>query len=189
MPSPQPSRQEILRHRAVEAFPGSFSGSEGATWLIVSAHPLDATTRHALYASAQALGADPSNLAYLVVGRNEREDENEHECDNKNKRANNDQREAKQTDATQTAAIPVDTTQANAAQLISLIEALDPLAVVLADHASVALASRAYHKPLTLESSEHLLGRPCCCFENLEALMERPSDKQRAWSCLKTLGI
>lgn len=170
--SPQPSRQEALRHQAIEAFPGSFWGSESAAWLIVSAQPLDDVTQHALRASAHALGTNPNDLAFLVVGESTVMPVNATIAEIASGSVNNED------------SLPV-----AAEHLIALIEALDPLAVVLTDHTSVALASRAYHTPLALETHEYLLGRPCCCFEDLASLMERPEDKQRAWNCLKTLRI
>ncbi len=151
MPSPKPSHQEALRQQAIQLFPGSFYGSECAAWLVISRCPLNDLAKHALAASARALGVDPENLGYLVLTHQD------------------------------------DDGSSDAPRLLSLIEALDPLAVILADHDSTALASRAYHKPLALEAPEHLLGRPCACFENLEVLMSAPEDKQRVWHCLKAL--
>lgn len=176
MPSPQPSLQETLRHRAIEAFPGTYSGSEDAAWVIVSSQPLNATTQHALYSSAQALGTNPNDLAYVVI---------DHAADNPVSCTINYPRIDKQKSADKQETGKQGPTD----PLLSLVEALDPLAVVLADYHSVVCASHAYNKPLALEAKEHLLGRPCICFEHLEGLMDRPEDKQRAWNCLKTLGI
>lgn len=72
--------------------------------------------------------------------------------------------------------------------LLNVIEALDPLCVILCDHASVKAASRAYHTPLALESKQQLLGRPACCFDDFAALLATEAGKHRAWAALKTLG-
>ena len=71
--------------------------------------------------------------------------------------------------------------------LLSVLEALDPLAVVLTDHQASEMASSAYNIPLTLEQREFLLGHGCCCFESFEELLSTSQNKQRAWACLKTL--
>lgn len=73
-------------------------------------------------------------------------------------------------------------------QLLNLIESLDPLALIITDHASVVCASRAYNMPLALETVEHLLGRPCCCFEDFEKLLKTDAGKRTAWKCLKNLS-
>lgn len=72
-------------------------------------------------------------------------------------------------------------------ELFTMIEAIDPLCVVLTDHESVKTASVGYNTPLALETREFLLGRGCCCFESFEDLLSTSEGKQKAWACLKTL--
>lgn len=72
-------------------------------------------------------------------------------------------------------------------ELFTMLEAIDPLCVVLTDHESVKTASAGYNTPLTLEAREFLLGRSCCCFESFEDLLSTSEGKQKAWACLKTL--
>lgn len=71
--------------------------------------------------------------------------------------------------------------------LFTIVEAIDPLCIVLTDHEAVKTASAGYNTPLSLEAREFLLGHACCCFESFESLLETPEDKQKAWRCLKTL--
>ena len=72
-------------------------------------------------------------------------------------------------------------------ELFTMLEAIDPLCVVLTDHESVKTASAGYNTPLTLEAREFLLGRSCCCFESFEDLLSTSEGKQKAWACLTTL--
>ncbi len=73
--------------------------------------------------------------------------------------------------------------------LLHIIEAIDPLCVVITDLAAVKTASAAFNVPLALETREFLLGRGCCCFESFESMLESEEGKQKAWACLKTLPL
>lgn len=80
-----------------------------------------------------------------------------------------------------------DAATATPAELYALLEALDPLCVVLTDHASVEAASAGYNVPLPLETRAQLLGRACRCFEDFSALIATEAGKRRAWAALKGL--
>lgn len=69
----------------------------------------------------------------------------------------------------------------------TLIEAVDPLCVIVADHAAAQRLSASYNTALALECRTLLLGRPTRCFENFEALLSTEAGKQKAWKLLKTL--
>lgn len=71
--------------------------------------------------------------------------------------------------------------------LLHIVEAIDPLCVVITDLAAVKTTSAAFNVPLALETREFLLGRGCCCFESFESMLESEEGKQKAWACLKTL--
>ncbi len=74
-------------------------------------------------------------------------------------------------------------------ELLTVIEAIDPLALIICDELSVQACSHAYRSPLTLNTSTTLLVRPCACFTDLVFLLTTPVGKQQAWHILKeTLG-
>lgn len=70
-------------------------------------------------------------------------------------------------------------------ELVALIEALDPLVLIICDQASVEACSRAYRTHLPLNCASSLLIRPCACFTDLTGLLETPKGKQHAWHTLK----
>lgn len=77
--------------------------------------------------------------------------------------------------------------QTTANDLLRIVEAIDPLCVVITDLVAAKTASAAFNVPLALETREFLLGRGCCCFESFESMLESEEGKQKAWACLKTL--
>lgn len=77
--------------------------------------------------------------------------------------------------------------QLGAYDLMSIVEGLDPLAIVTADERSCALLGHAYRHDPPSDSSTRIMGRPCVCFRDLEAMLKSEDGKQRAWALLKKL--
>lgn len=69
----------------------------------------------------------------------------------------------------------------------TIVEGLDPVALVVADAFAAELVSTAYRLPVALNDKNRVLGRTVVVFEDFEALMKTPADKQRAWALLKKL--
>lgn len=69
----------------------------------------------------------------------------------------------------------------------TIVEGLDPVALVVADAFAAELVSTAYRLPVALNDKNRVLGRTVVVFEDFEALMQTPADKQRAWALLKKL--
>lgn len=69
----------------------------------------------------------------------------------------------------------------------TIVEGLDPVALIATDAFAAELLSAAYRTPLTLDAPNRLLGRTALIFEDFEALMETPETKQKAWALLKQL--
>ena len=69
----------------------------------------------------------------------------------------------------------------------TIVEGLDPVAAVAADAFAAELVSTAYRLPVALNDKNRVLGRTVVVFEDFEALMKTPADKQRAWALLKKL--
>ena len=69
----------------------------------------------------------------------------------------------------------------------TIVEGLDPVAAVAADAFAAELVSTAYRLPVALNDKNRVLGPAGVVFEDFEALMKTPADKQRAWALLKKL--
>lgn len=69
----------------------------------------------------------------------------------------------------------------------TIVEGLDPVALVVVDAFAAELLSTAYRLPVALNDKNRVLGRTVVAFEDFEALMKTPADKQRAWALLKKL--
>lgn len=69
----------------------------------------------------------------------------------------------------------------------TIVEGLDPVALVAADAFAAEVLSAAYRTPVMLDAPNRLLGRTAVIFEDFEALMNTPESKQRAWGLLKQL--
>lgn len=69
----------------------------------------------------------------------------------------------------------------------TIVEGLDPVALVATDASAAETLSAAYRTPVTLDEANRLLGRTAVIFQDFEALMKTPADKQRAWALLKKL--
>lgn len=69
----------------------------------------------------------------------------------------------------------------------TIVEGLDPVALVVADTFAAEMLSAAYRTPIMLDAPNRLLGRTAVIFEDFEGMLETPADKQRAWALLKKL--
>lgn len=85
------------------------------------------------------------------------------------------------------ATLETDEGKLGAEDVRTIVEGLDPVALVATDaHAAEAL-SAAYRTPVTLDADNRLLGRTAIIFQDFEGMMSTPADKQRAWALLKNL--
>lgn len=71
----------------------------------------------------------------------------------------------------------------------TIVEGIDPVALVVADSAAAALLAEAYKQPLFCDHPGRLAARSVAAFSNFEALMATPESKQKAWSLLKELAL
>ncbi len=76
--------------------------------------------------------------------------------------------------------------------LFRLIEGIDPLVLIAADKEAAEELGQAYRDaqgPHLFERDKYqrILGRDAVVFSSFEALLEKPEDKQKAWSLLKKL--
>lgn len=73
------------------------------------------------------------------------------------------------------------------ADLMQLVEAVDPLCLVVLDQRAAEVLSRAYNQPVKLEAGDSILGRPCCAFVDFSRMLQTDARKQRAWALFKEL--
>ena len=69
----------------------------------------------------------------------------------------------------------------------TIVEGLDPVALVATDAFAAELLSAAYRTPVTLDAPNRLLGRTAVIFEYFEGLLTSDNGKQCAWALLKKL--
>lgn len=72
-------------------------------------------------------------------------------------------------------------------ELGTIVEGIDPLAVVCLDGEAAALFGQAYRCELALDAFARVKGRNVVAFEQFDALLDDSADKQRAWALLKRL--
>lgn len=71
----------------------------------------------------------------------------------------------------------------------TIVEGIDPVAVVVTDSNAAAMMAEAYKQPLFCDHSCRLAGRSVAPFTNFEALLATPDSKQKAWTLLKELAL
>ena len=79
------------------------------------------------------------------------------------------------------------TAELEAADLMHLIESIDPLCALVLDQRAVETLSRAYNQPIKLAECDFILGRPCAAFVDFARMLETDERKQQAWSLMKEM--
>lgn len=74
-------------------------------------------------------------------------------------------------------------------ELATIVEGVDPLALVLADKDSISLFSRAYRCDLKADAATRVLGRRVAAFDGFSSMLGDDEAKQRAWALLKRLRV
>ena len=73
----------------------------------------------------------------------------------------------------------------DAGSLFLLVEALDPLLLVISDEESARLTAQAYRTAFDLDAPTRIFGRPAAVFGNLAKLLTTKEGKQRVWHVFK----
>lgn len=73
------------------------------------------------------------------------------------------------------------------ARLFQLVEALDPLCIVLAGEDAAGMFAQAYRVELPSQPAFRVFGREVRAIAHMDELMENSAGKQQAWAVLKTL--
>lgn len=73
-------------------------------------------------------------------------------------------------------------------ELMTVVEGIDPLAIVALDAASITLLEETYRCALVPDAYSHVFGRRVVTFTNFATLLTNEDDKRRAWGLLKKLA-
>ena len=74
------------------------------------------------------------------------------------------------------------------AELLELIEGLDPLCLIVTDEVAAQLVGLAYEQPLDAKTRT-VAGRRVAHFDDLGALLDNEAGKQQVWHALKQLPV
>lgn len=77
----------------------------------------------------------------------------------------------------------------SAHDVLTVVEGLDPLAIIAADAVSAELLGRAYRTGFDGAHVAKLLGRRALAFKSFEGMLASNEEKQRAWAALKQLAL
>jgi hypothetical protein len=196
---------EASRQNVWDSFSEHLSGSPVGAFLIVSSAPLAEVAQTALLNSSATLGYGASNTAFLTLwpdqaGESEGEGEGKGKFDNADpvcsgshtseepgeKVVTKTNNQASTESGEGSGAESAESKQPLAPQeIFRIIESLDPLCIVIADHQAIEDVARAFRARLEIEVPTTLLGHYCCCFEDFKAMLSRDKTKQKAWSLLK----
>lgn len=185
------SPYDRITHRHLDSFPATIEGNETALFCVVSTHPLSQQAHDALLASAGRLEYSPKQICFITLTATGAEGDRSGSATAAASAERSDATAAVGADQLATTATTTSANQSIVAprQLLEVIEAIDPLCVVLTDRKAVETASAGYNAPLSLGTKELLLGRGCCCFEDFGSLLESEKGKLSAWTCLRTLPV
>lgn len=152
---------EVTGESVLMLYGSHVTGAPTSTLLVLSETPLGEAALEALEKSAASLGFGTAPLARVVV----------------------------ETDEGKLGAEDVETDESKlgAEDVRTIVEGLDPVALVATDAFAAETLSAAYRTPVTLDADNRLLGRTAVIFQDFEGMMSTPADKQRAWALLKKL--
>ena len=140
-------------------YPLHVTATPNASLLCLSSQPLPEEVRAAVAASAERLGYGSSNVAWVVVA-------------------------PEGGSPTEACALPFAEND-----IRTIVEGIDPVAVVVADSNAAAMMAEAYKQPLFCYHPCRVAGRSVAPFTNFEALLTTPDSKQKAWALLKELAL
>ncbi|MDO4502859.1 MAG: hypothetical protein Q4D06_06710 [Coriobacteriia bacterium] len=73
------------------------------------------------------------------------------------------------------------------ASVLAVVEAFDPVALVVTDAVAAECLSQAYRCEVPTQAASRVLGRTCVAFREFEDMLGSPDLKQQAWALLKHL--
>lgn len=74
-------------------------------------------------------------------------------------------------------------------EIRTIIEGLDPIALIALDVESAKLLGKAYRCKIALDAASRVFGRTTAAFRNFTKMLDDPDSKQRAWAVLKELRM
>ena len=149
-------------------------GGPNASLLVLSTEALPEEAREALAASAERLGYGRENVAWAETSSI-----------------------AVPAESSETSPVVISTGGPEgrggeispADRLRTLVEGLDPVALVAADSVAAAQLAEAYRQPVFCDAPSRVACRTVVAFANFPTLMETPESKQKAWALLKELAL
>lgn len=146
-------------------------GDADSTLAIVSSQRLSARARAAIEASAERLGHRAEACAWVnLSGEGEAEGANSEAPDAQVPRE----------------ALPEPALGAQ--DLLTLLEGLDPSAIIATDAPAVSLVSSAYETPMKMDAANRARCRTVVALADFEAAIDDSEAKQRAWRALKKIS-
>ncbi|MCD8316282.1 MAG: hypothetical protein LUB61_02610 [Eggerthellaceae bacterium] len=77
----------------------------------------------------------------------------------------------------------------NPDELMTIVEGLDPIAVVATDREAAELLGKAYRLKLATDDINRAMGRSVVAFYDFEKMMNSSPSKQKAWALLKRIDL
>ena len=168
-----------LAASSVMSFYGDFvDGSPSDSLAIVSERTLPTDAVKAIRASADRLGYGSDGCAWITIRAKSRPSADSGKL-------------ASAGDAAGSASVPAPDRAAKLGDqdLKTLVEALDPIAVISTDAASAMALSRAYGQTVTLGTLATLNGRDVAPLPDFPLMLADDAGKQSAWRLMKRLRL
>ncbi len=157
---------EVNAMAVVEAYAECVKAEGAESLLVVSERPLTAQAAAALESTASSLGWGGRACAFATL----------HPAPSSDAAGGGGARAADD-------ANPL----LGASDLLSIVEGIDPQALVATDERAAALLGSAYHRPVQTEAVMRQNGRTVVDFRDFTGMLDSDSGKQRAWALLKRL--
>lgn len=171
----QPLREQSVYERVrtdeCAAFSGYYEGDLNALFCVVANEKPGEAERAAIQASAARGGFPASSIIWITIAGSSKASFVGEEGDG----------------TTAPVASGEGELFLDGADLLRLVETVDPLCLVVLDQQAAEVVSRAYNQPIKLECCDSLLCRPYCAFAHFARMLETDDRKQRAWGLLKEL--
>ncbi len=172
---------------------GAFvDGNPNCTLMVIGERTLDDTARNALVASSEKLGYGKGAIAWVQLVEEVAEGTSAPGVKSEPSSAERERTSAEGNIGADMSTSPdaADTNEGQrigAADLHTIVEALDPIGVVATDAAAASMLSKAYSKQLKINGSNRMDCRTVVAFNEFSTMLSSDEDKQKAWHALKSL--
>ena len=154
-------------------------GTADCTLAIVSSRALSSHARAALEASAERLGHRVDSCAWVNLSGEGKDDGTQATAEGSNAGAS---------EAVAASQGEPSASALGANDVLTLLEGLDPSAIIATDAAAVSLVSGAYATPMKMDAANRAACRTVVALSDFEGALKDDDAKQRAWSALKKIA-